>query len=468
MDGPRSRRRGRRLFESIATVKKESDGVYFTTMMLGSPTQQAFTVIVDTGSSTIAVPCKGCKCGPHAHFDAAKSVTERHVGSYNQCYGEGSCNRGVRYSDKMCFGDHCALNATAIDHAFGCCTVYAPAFQAQKADGIVGLSPAGQTLIASLVKRHKLDENKFALCLSASGGELTVGGVDKSLHRGSMAWLPYTGTSGYYIESVGLQVAGEVAVSTGHAVMVDSGTTYTFIPVHIHAALKRKFLEVCASDGMCMSSSGLNPQSALAADLRDSIACYEFGSNAEQRLRYFKSFPPITLLLKTVGNSEPHPFCVPPEAYFFESTSEAHCIGLFSDASFVMGANLMANWNMIFDLSSSKIGVVRATCDGKDEIPTLTGICWNGSFPNNGLETKAPQILYSWWIAALLLAIALVTAIICLCVALSSIGVDTSRTKYDIVIDDELEDQEGAPQEVQMVDIDGPVERQRDHHDARE
>ena len=67
---------GRRLYKDLAKVHKESDGVYFTTICIGTEDSQCFTVIVDTGSSTIAVPCKGCSCGSqHNYFDKTLSKT---------------------------------------------------------------------------------------------------------------------------------------------------------------------------------------------------------------------------------------------------------------------------------------------------------------------------------------------------------------------------------------------------------
>ena len=52
-------RSGRGLFRGGGLTHKENDGVYFTTLRIGKKNPQSFSVIVDTGSGTIAVPCKG-------------------------------------------------------------------------------------------------------------------------------------------------------------------------------------------------------------------------------------------------------------------------------------------------------------------------------------------------------------------------------------------------------------------------
>ena len=77
-------------FKEFAMARKESDGVFFANLRIGTP-QQMFSAIVDTGSSTIAIPCKGCNCGPkHSTFDYSKSSTAVKTGDrYSQCYSEG-------------------------------------------------------------------------------------------------------------------------------------------------------------------------------------------------------------------------------------------------------------------------------------------------------------------------------------------------------------------------------------------
>ena len=139
----------RRLFKGVTNVHQQPDGVYFTNICIGG---QCFTAIVDTGSTTIAVPCAGCECGSgHSYFDALVSptVVESDV-SYLQCYGEGSCNRGKVMTDSICFGANCTAS-TGVRHPFGCCDTFARSFQVQQADGIIGLSPNKRTLWKDLV-----------------------------------------------------------------------------------------------------------------------------------------------------------------------------------------------------------------------------------------------------------------------------------------------------------------------------
>jgi len=355
------------------------------------------------------------------------------------------------------------MGDSAIVHEFGCCNRYAPAFKDQKADGIVGLSPKANTLLQSFVVHHKLDKNEFALCLGQSGGEMTVGGVDTALHRGTVRWTPYEGTTGYYVRATEVLVAGVATSANNHKILVDSGTTFTFIPSSIHGRIKKSFIEHCDSNpGRCLSKGSRNPRSAQAQDIEESIACYEFGSSPAERKRLMATFPPISIGI-VAGDDGPRKFrmCVPPEVYFFESTATAHCIGMFRDSQFVLGANVMAFWNIIFNLDNGKIGWVNALCDRDDSVLQGSFMCGNESKFNEE-EVLAPEFLGSWWMAALVVVVMGVFALVCVCIVVSHCrkldsGPTTSSVadqKYEVVVEED-EEEEDANEDVVGIEMVG-------------
>ena len=220
--------RGRRLFYEGVGTSKEADGVYYATISIGTPNPQDFTVIIDTGSATIAIPCKGCSCGSHNHFDASLSSSNTDTGhSYSQCYAEGSCNRGHLLNDKMCLGNECTEDEM-ITHDFGCCTTFASSFREQTADGIVGMGGVSNSFIAALRSKHDLlDENEFSLCLGSNAGHLDIGGYDNSLNLEPVQWIEHTSLSGYYhlsFENVVLDV-GSNGSSRTYSVRARSART---------------------------------------------------------------------------------------------------------------------------------------------------------------------------------------------------------------------------------------------------
>jgi hypothetical protein len=84
---------------------------------------------------------------------------------------------------------------------------------------------------------------------------------------------------------------------------------------------------------------------------------------------WLATFPSIKI---KVSNSDIF-FCVPPEQYYFASTSKVLCIGFFKYPSFVIGTNAMAGFNFVFDAENSRIGIARAQCD--DNVTECCGEC---------------------------------------------------------------------------------------------
>jgi len=364
----------RRLFYEGVGTSKEADGVYYATLRVGTPNPQAFTVIIDTGSATIAVPCKGCSCGNHNHFDVSLSETDSDTGrTYTQCYAEGSCNRGSTINDKMCLGSECTEDEM-ITHDFGCCTTFSSSFKEQTADGIIGMGGVSNSFIAALREKHNLlDENEFSLCLGSSAGHLDIGGYDETLNLEPIQWIDHTSVTGYYhltFQNIVLDAGSDTSrdVNIAKSALIDSGTSFTYIPYSIHSSIKAQFDAWCAeSETRCLGTH--NPSSAISYDIRDSIACYAPPSGTNKNdPSWLATFPSLELKIQ---NHDAY-ICVPPEQYFFNSKQDAMCVGLFRDSQFVIGANMMVDFQYIFDSDHSRIGISRAKCDGE---PICCGHC---------------------------------------------------------------------------------------------
>jgi len=384
--------RGRSMqFRSVEFTRKESDGVYWTTIQIGTPPQQ-FSVIVDTGSSSIAVPCALCDCGNHNKFNPELSSTVEKTGfRYNQCYSEGSCNSGDILSDLACFGDACQANET-VRHRFGCCNTYARAFKTQDADGIIGLSGSPDTLIADLRAHHDLLKDMFALCFGRSGGSLSVGGVWQRPMLEDPVWVPLVNSPMFYVVAItGLALNGiPFPASQGPSMpIIDSGSTFTYFPAAAHAATKAAFDVFCSQPGHCQGTK--NPPGTPAEDVRDSIACYAPPSGITSYDHWFASnFPTISIQF---GQSS---VCIPPTTYFFLSKRDvkSFCVGILKDTKFILGAITMSDFTIIFDHENSRVGFARSNCDGNRNVTCCSKACSGTSYTNPPVAlTKAPVAL---------------------------------------------------------------------------
>ena len=406
----------RRLYKDIAKVHKESDGVYFSTICIGITGNQCFSVIVDTGSSTIAVPCKGCNCGSqHNYYNKALSTSAVDTGSsYSQCYGEGSCNRGELISDIMCFGKDCSME-TGINHPFGCCSTFSANFKSQDADGIIGVSPSGRTLWKDLATHHKLDNNRLAICFGTTDGEMSVGGWDETIPgvgnmsaSESLQWTDMKTSDAFYridIQSIvidGIDSSnGQSSTSGGMAVpnyhvskpMVDCGSTFSFMRNPNWGRLRDSLIKYCSDDTAerCKSEAGRNPGGDEAGDADLSLGCYKFSTNANKRQEQMATFPSITFQFQqsdaeSSDENKMVNMCVPADQYFFLSGPKAnvYCGGIFRDSQDVIGANLLANFLVVFQETPQRMGIARAQCDrnsapGSASLPKLSPAAAGGS-----------------------------------------------------------------------------------------
>ena len=350
----------RRLFADSVNVHRENDGVYYTDICLSD---QCFTVIIDTSSSTTAIPCQDCDCGEHRQFNPSKSVTAVNTRQlYSQCYGEGSCNYGVFYNDFMCFGKNCRKE-TSVRHSFGCCSTYSPNFKVQKADGIIGMSPSGTTLWKDLVAHHKLDKNQIALCFGKSSGKLMVGGVDSSIPGENnlsaslnIQWTDMQLIHDYYEIQVLRVVIDKYTIDT-HSVnpstyfMVDSGSSFSYIQKP-----QWEILRGLINDAM--PTFALNPQGSNKYDAKKTLGCYQITRAADLEL-----FPDITFQIQQSNSTTPINMRISPDRYFFISVPDAkiYCIGILEDHLNVIGANLLSNFLIV--LQEKHMGIARAECE---------------------------------------------------------------------------------------------------------
>lgn len=129
-------------------------GYYYTRVHVGTP-GQIFTVIVDTGSSLLAIPCRGCsRCGKHMnpYFEQSKSSTYREgcseIPKCQQCSGK-QCGYKTHFVEGSSIGGYVVKDQVATlmagsntpqftaEGIFGCQMSETGLFKSQMADGIM-------------------------------------------------------------------------------------------------------------------------------------------------------------------------------------------------------------------------------------------------------------------------------------------------------------------------------------------
>jgi len=380
-------------FKEYTFTKRENDGVYYADIRIGTP-PQTFTVIVDTGSATIAVPCQGCSCGNHNHFDVSKSSTGKGTGGrYRQCYSEGSCNEGSLIREKICIGDKCTGDE-AVDHTFGCCSKFASAFKTQEADGIIGLSGSSGTLISDLRSHHKLEDNVFSVCFGHGMGGMSVGGYSDDRHLEPVQWVPMVSQASFYkVQVKQLYVNGQAIKMTSTIPIVDSGTTFTYVNSQTHDLLRKSFDTFCgASAENCPGQK--NPPNTPKMDTRDAVYCYSKPEDMDY-LTWTSKYPSIDI------EFDSNRICAPASSYFFKSKDNIFCVGYLRDSRsrMVIGAISMIGFDVIFDHDNNRVGWAKALCDKEQSFDDVgryncCGSCAiaraNGFKPGHQSEASLP------------------------------------------------------------------------------
>lgn len=347
-------------------------GTHFSYVYVGTPPQRQ-SVIIDTGSHITAFPCVGCKqCGSHTdpYWDPSKSNSSiiskcgKDKCPISQSYSEGSSWQAYKVTDKLWVGglrpnivpdaDHYAIN-----FLFGCQTSETGLFRTQLADGIMGMSMSADTLLPQLKSQHITENTIFTLCFKTGGGIMSIGGVDQNIHTSPISYTPLLkGSSGWFTikiidialrpsaksdskdskeQSLGYAVA---QYNTGRGVIVDSGTTDTYLS----RTLAPKFKDIFKS------------LSHIAFDNKDITLTKD----------QYDMLPDIIFTVDNLDpKGDPIQLVMTPSNYA-ESTGKnkyAFRVYMSEGSGGVLGANFMNDKNIIFNAEENKLGFASSTCD---------------------------------------------------------------------------------------------------------
>ena len=350
-------------------------GTHFSYIYVGNPPQRQ-SVIVDTGSHFTAFPCAGCnECGDHTdkYWDIKKSVTAKRqkCGSgdclFSQSYSEGSSWKAYKVTDTVYVGgiDYEMIPEAkkySVNFTFGCQSSVTGLFRQQLADGIMGMSVGTDTLINQLYQQKITSNRIFALCFRTGGGIMTIGGYDKNIHidkkepmytsiRSNMGWYTVT------IEDVlmrnpqneeKLSIGENPSVfNNGKGVIVDSGTTDTYLP----SAISSKF-----------------------SNLFKKITGVSYGNEMKLTKSQKEKIPDIIFILKNKEDDHKIIELIMPASHYMDDLSNskyAFRIYLTEASGGVLGANVMNGYNIIFDQDNQQVGFAESDCRYNDYIPSL-------------------------------------------------------------------------------------------------
>jgi hypothetical protein len=238
----------------------------------------------------------------------------------------------------------------------------------------MGMSAAENTLPHQLVSQKVINTRIFALCFSIGGGIMTLGGVDQSIHTHgkeikyakltkSKGWFTVnlldismrpSKSSNYQKQKIksenldSLQPSYSIGANHGvlngkKGVIVDSGTTDTYLPLAIKKSFEELFKKI--TGGLSYSNTNI-------------------GLNSSQ----FDALPTFVYKVEGIDGTGPIEIETPPSSYMEKLRSGKYaCRVYLTEASgAVLGANVMNGHNVIFDIDARRIGFVSSKCSYDD------------------------------------------------------------------------------------------------------
>ncbi|ESW27860.1 hypothetical protein PHAVU_003G238400 [Phaseolus vulgaris] len=346
------------------------NGYYTTRLWIGTPAQM-FALIVDTGSTVTYVPCSSCEqCGRHQDpkFQPDSSSTYEPVkctidcncdGDRIQCvyerqYAEMSTSSGVLGEDIISFGNQSDLPPQRA--VFGCENVETGDLYSQHADGIMGLGRGDLSIMDQLVDKNVISDS-FSLCyggMDVGGGAMVLGGIsppsDMVFGYSDPVRSPYYNIDLKEIHVAGKQLPLNANIFDGkHGTVLDSGTTYAYLPEAAFLAFKDTILKELQS---LKQISGPDP------NYND--ICFSGAGIVASQLS--KSFPVVDMVF---GNGDK--YSLAPENYMFRHSKVrgAYCLGIFQngkDPTTLLGGIVVRNTLVMYDREQEKIGFWKTNC----------------------------------------------------------------------------------------------------------
>ncbi|KAI0785623.1 acid protease [Abortiporus biennis] len=221
----------------LADYFNGTDLQWFGNLTIGTP-PQTFTVVFDTGSSTLEVPGTQCgaACKNQKTFDSSKSSTFIDGGRTS------TITFGTGVGVDPVIGNNWQLSLrSATDTVsvgglpvksvgFFLITNQTPTFAPDPFDGIQGMSARAQGFFAGLISQGL--PSLFGMFLtpnSVGNAELTLGGFDSTKFTGPLTFasLPSTASSTWELSSSGISVNGKTTTTLHktRTFIFDSGTS---------------------------------------------------------------------------------------------------------------------------------------------------------------------------------------------------------------------------------------------------
>ena len=321
---------------SNAIDQDGTDFSYTTSVFVGSKNKR-LRMLVDSGAASTWVmgsTCTNSSCKIHELYGPADSDTYKPTTTtFSLQYGTGNVS-GTYIQDTI------GLAGFSLPIQFGVADVVSDEFNNYPMDGILGLSRVPNAVVpgfvSTLIDKKLLAKNIFSVNIYrasdlANNGEITFGGVDASKYTGDITYTSITAPGASWvipIDEAGFN--GKDSGLKGRNVIIDTGTTYCFMPpadaVSFYANVPGATV---SEDG---TSYAVPCTTTIPAEFTFSGAKY--------------SIPSKDWVGGKVGGVETQTMC----------TSNIYSRSTTEDGSWLLGDTFLKSVYAVFDLDQNRIG----------------------------------------------------------------------------------------------------------------
>ncbi|XP_028771438.1 aspartic proteinase nepenthesin-1 [Neltuma alba] len=346
-------------------------GAYLVSLSIGTP-PKSYSAVLDTGSDLIWTQCKPCsKCynQPSPIFDPKESSSfsalscssdlcsalpssscDKNTCNYLYSYGDNSFTQGILATETFTFGENKKDQTAVKNIGFGCGEDN-EGDGLDQASGLVGLGRGPLSLIS------QLHEPKFSYCLTSmddsAASTLFLGSFPSSKEPVTTSLLTNpTLPSFYYLPLEGISVGEtrlgidksifDIKKDASGGVIIDSGTTITYLEKEAYEALKKEFI---SQTNLPVDTSG-----STGLDL-----CFSLPSDSSQ----------VKIPRKLVFHFKDADLELPTQNYMVaDSSSSVACLAMGASSGLSIFGNLQQQNVLVnYDVLKETISFLPTQCD---------------------------------------------------------------------------------------------------------
>ena len=237
----------------------------------------------------------------------------------------------------------------------------------------MGMSLSPETPIPTLVANGNLDRKEFALCFALDGGTMTIGGAAAHKHTSEMEYIELHMLGHFYgLTWTDLQLGNESVLEPGSSSygssgssILDSGTTFTYIPKAFKSNFKAMWLSITGYE--------YDPETPLflSAEEVDELPTIRLGF---KRKNGNKGVDDVYVNVK-------------PSAYM-DFWNGGYYPGIeFEASTLLFGANILMEHDVLFSWEDMKVGFATVTTCEWDETLSV-----GDDFPPARYPSSMPSI----------------------------------------------------------------------------